>query len=129
MPLLQQLWQQHRAEGVQVVGIAVDSRSAVEQYLHKTPVGYPVLADEDQGSAAVARFGIEPVLPFSVFADGQGRIVAVKLGELHRAEADAILAAVGRVELGHESLPDARRQIAGELHQLAIQRARQSVQP
>lgn len=129
MPLLQQLWQQHRAQGIGVLGVAVDSRNAVQQYLHATPVGYPILADEDQGSAAVARFGIEPVLPFSVFADAQGRIVAVKLGELHRDEAEAILAHVQQVTLGQQSLPDARREIAAQLHALAIQRAKQTVQP
>lgn len=129
MPLLQQLWQQHHAEGLQVLGIAIDSRDAVQQYLHATPVGYSILADTDQGSAAVARFGIEPVLPFSVFADAQGRIVAVKIGELHRDEADAILAQVQQVTLGRQSLPDARRQIAADLHALAIQRAKQTVQP
>ena len=129
MPLLQQLWQQHHAEGLQVVGIAIDSRDAVQQYLHATTVGYPILADTDQGSAAVARFGIEPVLPFSVFADTQGNIVAVKLGELHRDEADAILAQVQQVVLGRQSLPAARRQIAADLHELAIQRAKQTAQP
>jgi peroxiredoxin len=128
MPLLQQLWQQHQAEGVQVLGVAVDSRSAVQQYLHATPVGYPILADEDQASAAIARFGIEPVLPFSVFADAQGRIVAVKLGELHRDEAEAILAHLQQVTQGRESLPDARREIAAQLNSLAIQRAKQSAQ-
>ncbi|HTT06588.1 MAG TPA: TlpA disulfide reductase family protein [Steroidobacteraceae bacterium] len=129
MPLLQQLWQQHRAQGIAVLGVAVDSRSAVQQYLHATPVGYPILADEDKGSAAVARFGIEPVLPFSVFTDAQGRIVAVKVGELHRDEAEAILAHLQQVTLGRESLPDARREIAAQLHALAIQRAKEAVQP
>lgn len=129
MPLLQQLWQQHHGEGVQVLGVAVDSRDAVQQYLHATPVGYPILADTDQASAAVASFGIEPVLPFSVFADAQGRIVAVKLGELHRDEAEDILAHVQQVTLGKQSLPDARREIAADLHTLSIQRAKQAVQP
>ncbi|HEY7930328.1 MAG TPA: TlpA disulfide reductase family protein [Steroidobacteraceae bacterium] len=129
MPLLQQLWQQHRAQGIGVLGVAVDSRSAVQKYLHATPVGYPILADVDQGSAAVASFGIEPVLPFSVFTDAQGRIVAVKLGELHRDEAEAILAQVQQVTRGQQTLPEARRQIAAQLHALAIQRAKQTVQP
>jgi peroxiredoxin len=129
MPLLQQLWQQHHAQGVEVLGVAVDSRSAVQQYLHATPVGYPILADEDQGSAAVARFGIEPVLPFSVFADARGDIVAVKLGELHRDEAEAILAHMQQITLGRESVPDARREIAAQLHTLAVQRAKQAAQP
>ncbi len=84
MPLLQQLWTAYRPDGLQIVGVAVDSRDAVEQYLRHTAVKYPLLVGEAQGSAAVARFGIDPVLPFSVFADARGRIVAVKIGELHR---------------------------------------------
>ena len=128
MPLLQSLWQQHPAN-LQIVGIAIDSRDAVQQYLHVTPVGYPILADTDQGSAAISALGIDPVLPISVFADPHGRIVTVKLGELHRDEADAILSAVQQVSLGRESVPDARKQLADELHQLAVQRAKQAAQP
>jgi thiol-disulfide isomerase/thioredoxin len=124
MPLLQQLWTQHRADGLQIVGVAVDSRSAVEQYLKRTNVHYPLLVGEAQGTAAVARFGIEPVLPFSVFADAQGRIVAVKVGELHRAEADYIIAATQAVTAGRETLPQARAAIASELRELAIKRAK-----
>jgi thiol-disulfide isomerase/thioredoxin len=128
MPLLQSLWQQHQAD-LRIVGIAVDSREAVQQYLHTTPVGYPILADSDQGSAALSALGIEPVLPISVFADPQGRIVTVKLGELHRDEAGVILSAVQQVSLGRESVPEARKQLADELRQLAVQRAKRDAQP
>ena len=124
MPLLQQLWTQYRPDGLQIVGVAVDSRSAVEQYLKRTDVHYPLLVGEAQGTAAVARFGIEPVLPFSVFADAQGHIVAVKIGELHRAEADYIIAATRAVTAGRETLPQARAAIASELRELAIKRAK-----
>jgi len=128
MPLLQQLWLAQRAEGLQVLGVAIDARDAVQQYLRATPVGYPILADENAASAAVARFGIEPVLPFSVFADARGHIVAVRIGELHRPEAEAILSQVRAVDSGSQSLPEARRQIAATLQQLAIRRAREAVQ-
>ncbi|HEX4023831.1 MAG TPA: TlpA disulfide reductase family protein [Steroidobacteraceae bacterium] len=124
MPLLQQLWTQYRPEGLQIVGVAVDSRSAVQQYLRRTAVKYPLLVGEAEGTAAVERFGIEPVLPFSVFADAQGRIVAVKIGELHRAEADFIIAATRAVTDGRETLPQARAAIATELRELAIKRAK-----
>jgi thiol-disulfide isomerase/thioredoxin len=127
MPLLQQLWTQNRATGLNVVGIALDSPSAVEQYLQHTHVGYPLLVGEDAGSAAVGRFGIEPVLPFSVFADAKGQIVAVKIGELHEADANFIVAAVEKVTQGSETLPQARAAIATELKQLAVQRAKQAV--
>ncbi len=129
MPLLQRLWTQNQGRGLNVVGIALDSPAAVQQYLQHTHVGYPLLVGEDAGSAAVGRFGIDPVLPFSVFADAKGQIVAVKIGELHRAEADYIIAAVEKVTAGQETLPQARAAIAAELRQLAVQRAKQAVQP
>jgi thiol-disulfide isomerase/thioredoxin len=124
MPLLQQLWTAYRPDGLQIVGVAVDSRDAVEQYLRHTSVKYPLLVGEAQGSAAVARFGIDPVLPFSVFADSQGRIVAVKIGELHRAEAAYIIAATRAVGSGRQTLPQARAAIAAELRALAVKRAK-----
>jgi len=124
MPLLQRLYTQYRPEGLQIVGVALDSRSAVEQYLRSTAVKYPLLVGEAEATAAVARFGIEPVLPFSVFADAKGRIVAVKIGELRRAEADYIIAATRAVTDGHETLPQARAAIAAELRELAIKRAK-----
>jgi thiol-disulfide isomerase/thioredoxin len=128
MPLLQQLWQQDRASGLDIVGIAVDSRSAVQQYLRHTPVDYPLLVGEDAALTAIGRFGMDEVLPFSVFADARGRIVAVKVGELHRAEANYIVAAVQRVTAGSETLPQARAAIARKLRELAIQRAKRDVQ-
>jgi peroxiredoxin len=129
MPLLQQLWTRNQSRGLNVVGIALDSPAAVAQYLQHTHVGYPLLVGEDAGSAAVGRFGIDPVLPFSVFADAKGQIVAVKIGELHPAEADFIIAAVQKVTDGQEALPQARAAIAAKLRQLAVQRAKQAAQP
>jgi thiol-disulfide isomerase/thioredoxin len=125
MPLLQQLWTEDRAKGLVVVGVAVDSPQAVKQYLKQTKVTYPLMVGFDQGSAAVSRFGIQPVLPFSVFADGQGRIIAVKVGELHRAEGDFIVATLDKVTAGQENVAEARGAIAAELRRLAVARAKQ----
>jgi thiol-disulfide isomerase/thioredoxin len=124
IPLLQQLRQTYKAEGLEVVGVAVDFQTAVVEYLQKTPISYPLLVGEDQGSAAAEKFGMEPVLPFSVFADAEGRIIAVKVGELHKDEADYILAAMHSVADGKQSLPDVRAGIAQKLHSLAIERAK-----
>jgi thiol-disulfide isomerase/thioredoxin len=124
MPLLQQLQQQYRAEGLQVLGVAVDSRAAVEQYLHTRPVDYPILAGETEATEAMDRFGAVPALPFSIFADAQGRIVVVKLGELHREDADYILAAERDLAAGHQSLAQTRTAIEAKLRELAIARAK-----
>ena len=59
IPLLQQLRHAISATGLQVVGIAVDFRSAVADYLRRQPIDYPLLIGEDQGLAAAEQFGMQ----------------------------------------------------------------------
>jgi thiol-disulfide isomerase/thioredoxin len=127
IPLLQQLRQAHHDEGLEIVGIAVDFRTAVTDYVRARAIDYPLLIGEDRGLAAAEQFGMQTVLPFSVFADAQGRIVAVKIGELHRDEADYILGAMRAVAGGHMSLAEARVGITQRLRELAIERAKTGV--
>jgi thiol-disulfide isomerase/thioredoxin len=115
IPLLLQLRQQRAAEHLQVVGIAVDTRDAVSQYAGKTGIDYPVLVGEQGGLAAVNAFGMDTVLPFSVFVDRLGRIVTLKVGELHPPEAGFILDRIQEVDAGHLSLAAAQKAIAGSL--------------
>jgi thiol-disulfide isomerase/thioredoxin len=128
MPLLQRLRQSHRGDGLQVVGIAVDFKAAVADYVHRQPVDYPLLIGEDAGLAAAEQFGMQTVLPFSVFADAAGRILAVKVGELHPEEADYILGAMQALAGGRLSLPEAQAGIAQRLRDLAIERAKAGVE-
>jgi thiol-disulfide isomerase/thioredoxin len=124
IPLLQQLRQTYRGERLEVVGIAVDKQEAVAQYLQKTPISYPLLVGEDQGFDAAQKFGMELVLPFSVFADAQGRIITVKVGELHKDEADYILGVMGQVAAGRKSIEEARSGIAEKLRTFAVEHAK-----
>ena len=127
IPLLQQLRQAYHGDGLEIVGIAVDSRADVANYVRGRAVDYPLLIGEDRGLAAAEQFGMQAVLPFSVFADAQGRIVAVKIGELHRDEAGYILGAMRAVAAGRMSLPEAQAGIAQRLRELATERARAGV--
>ena len=128
MPLLQQLRRTYRADGLQIVGIAVDFRAAVVEYLRRQPVDYPQLVGEDAGLAAAEQFGMQTVLPFSVFADASGRIVAVKIGELHADEAAYILGTMRELAAGRVSLADVHAGITQRLRELAIERARPGTQ-
>lgn len=128
IPLLSQLLRSHRGEQLQIVGIAVDFKNAVSQYMARTPLAYPVLIGEDQGMIAAEKFGMEPVLPFSVFSDASGRIVTVKVGELHPDEAELILETMRSAADGRASLQAARSRIAEGLQRLAIARAKNSVE-
>jgi thiol-disulfide isomerase/thioredoxin len=124
IPLLLKLRREHAADGVEVVGIAVDSRDAVLKYAQEMHIDYPVLVGEQEGFEAVQAFGMETVLPFTVFTDSQARIVTLKVGELHPDEASFILGRVKDVDSGRLALGDARRQIAAQIAQLAAERAR-----
>jgi peroxiredoxin len=123
IPLLRTLRHEHRAEGLEVVGIAIDDLAAVQQYAAEHAIDYPVLIGEQGGLAAASAFGMEVVLPFSVFADHSGRIVALKVGELHRDEAELILQRVHDVDTGRLTLPGARTEISEGLQRLTQARA------
>ncbi|MGH8254238.1 MAG: TlpA family protein disulfide reductase [Steroidobacteraceae bacterium] len=126
IPLLNALQDAHAGDGLRIVGIAVDFRNAVQAYLKTSPLHYTSLVGEEAGLDAAQKFGMDLVLPFSVFADGQNRIVAVKVGELHREEADAILAQMRLLTAGKTTLGDAQAVIASTMKELATSRAKQS---
>jgi thiol-disulfide isomerase/thioredoxin len=124
IPLLIRLRHERAAAGLAVVGVAVDFRAAVAKYAHNSGIDYPILIGEDEGLDAVHAFGMELVFPFSVFADQEGRVVAVKLGELHQDEADFILDRVQDIDRGTMSLAAAREQIEAKLKDFAVDRAK-----
>lgn len=124
IPLLKTLHHEREADGLQVVGIAVDYPAAVRKYAAARAIDYPVLVGEQGGLAAVSAFGMDTVLPFSVFADPGGRVVALKVGELHRDEAEFILDRLQEVSRGRVSLPAARQAISAGIARLNAARAR-----
>lgn len=126
IPLLKRLRKERSGESLEIVGIAVDFRDAVIQYAHSIGIDYPVLIGEKDGMAAIDAFGMESVFPFTVFADKQGRILTVKVGELHRDEADVILDSLRDVDSGKTDLAAARQRISTKLATLGARHSRQS---
>src|SRR5690606_32603607 len=100
-----------------------DFREDVLAYASETPIDYPLLIGEDDGLAAVQAMGMQPAFPFTVFADSQQRILTVKIGELHRDEAELILGRLAAVDAGSTTLSDARAAIDAGLKDLAARRA------
>jgi thiol-disulfide isomerase/thioredoxin len=129
IPLLKRLRAQSRPQSVEVIGIAVDFRDDVLKYAAKEQIDYPLLIGEEDGLAAVAAVGMQPAFPFTVFADRQQRILAVKIGELHEDEALLILAAIDRVDAGKQGLAAAKDAISEGLKSLAAQRAAKGQAP
>ena len=123
IPLLRALRREHTADRLEIVGIAVDYPDDVRKYARAQGIDYPLLIGEQGGLEAASAFGMEPVLPFSVFADRQGRVVALRVGELHQDEAELILDRVRDVDAGKLTLPVAREQISEGVRALRTARA------
>ena len=115
-----------KTDHLEIIGIAVDFRDAVRDFVARTRLDYTLLVGEEEGLEAAQRFGMELALPFSVFADDHNRIVAIKVGELHRDEADLILGQLRALQSGATTLPAAKAVIAESMKSLSLKRAKQS---
>jgi thiol-disulfide isomerase/thioredoxin len=90
MPELDRFAKSQDANGTQVVGIALDDASAVEAFLRRVPVAYPVLIDAPGPRDAGVRLGNpKGVLPYSVLLDADGRVLKQKIGPFAPAEIDS----------------------------------------
>ena len=117
IPLLKSLRQERSGESLEIVGIAVDFKDAVLDYTRKIGIDYPVLIGEKDGTAAIDAFGLDTVFPFTVFADTQGRIFTVKVGELNRDEAKVILDGLRDVDTGKVDITAGRQRVAAAMEE------------
>ena len=120
IPLLETLHAEWAGREVSVVGIAVDYRDKVLEFAERFKIAYPLLIGEQDALDAAAAFGVvSPLFPFTVFTDRRGEVVALFIGELHRPQAELILAQVQNLNKDLVQLPAARRTIAEGLRALA----------
>lgn len=90
MPELQRFAGQQGDNGVQVVGIALDEADAVEAFLQRIPVSYPILLDTPGPADAGVRLGNpKGVLPYSVLVSADGRLLRQRIGPFDPGEIDA----------------------------------------
>mgnify|MGYP003396833384 FL=1 len=116
IPLLKQLAADRAKDNFQVVGIAIDFRDKVLAYAREMQIDYPMLIGEQDALDAAAAFGVDAVgLPFTIFTDTSGRVIALHMGELTADEADLILSAVAEVNSGQTDPAQARQAIATAL--------------
>jgi len=94
MPALQSV-DEHFAD-LAVVGIAVDDPGAVQPFVDRLGVTYPILVGTSDVRETRNRYGNpEGLLPYTVLVDHRGTIRWRHLGELERAEIEQALERVG----------------------------------
>ena len=92
MPAFSRLQTRLGPEGVQFVGIGIDSPSAIKEYAFQTPMRYPLLIGGTEGMDLLRELGNESgALPYTLVLDRQGQPAFSRLGIVAENELEARL--------------------------------------
>jgi thiol-disulfide isomerase/thioredoxin len=87
LPELSQFQREFKSQGWQVVGIAIDSPSAVREFMKKLPLDFPVGLAGLTGTDLTRTLGNKQGgLPFNVAFDASGEVIWRKLGATNLEE-------------------------------------------
>ena len=87
MPMLANVQRQFQDKGLQIVGIAVDSRENVLKFSESMPMGYPLCPDEVRAIEFSKRLGNRlGLLPYTVAVKPGGEVVFAKMGIVDEQE-------------------------------------------
>ena len=87
MPELDRYALAQGAEGIQVIGLALDTPEGVRDFLSRVPVRYPILLETPGPADASVWLGNRKgVLPYSVLVGADGRVVKQKVGPFVHGE-------------------------------------------
>ncbi|GGK13792.1 TlpA family protein disulfide reductase [Luteimonas terricola] len=89
MPELDRFAAEQGDNGIQVIGIALDDQAAVEDFLQRIPVRYPILIDAAGPRDAGVQLGnLRGVLPYTVLLSADGRLLKQRIGPFVHGELD-----------------------------------------
>lgn len=87
MPELDRFAKSQSAQGMQVIGLALDTQEGVRDFLTRVPVAYPIVLDTPGPADASVWLGnTKGVLPYTVLVGADGRIVKQKIGPFQHGE-------------------------------------------
>ncbi len=90
LPLINDFYRQNKANGWQVIGLAVDKLASVQTFLQKMPLDFPVgMAGLGGTELSRALGNLVGGLPFSVVLGGDGSLMQRKMGRLTPADLSA----------------------------------------
>lgn len=87
MPLFQAVYEREKANGFQIIGIAIDDVKKAEPLLDSMGISYPILYAEQTGMTLMELSGNEAgAMPYSLLLDENGNVIDQKLGEIHEPQ-------------------------------------------
>lgn len=87
LPMIDRFFVEQAANGWQVVGLAVDHAAAVQKFLARTPVSFPIGITGLAGAESMKRLGNDAGgLPFTLVIAADGSVAARKIGKLEATD-------------------------------------------
>ena len=109
IPLLKKTQEEHGANNLQVIGIAVDFPDEVNTYAEEAQFNYPILVGQEEAVAIAEKSGIEFIgLPFTMIVAPSGELIKAHVGEIFEPQIEQILAVFSDLESGKTDAAGAR---------------------
>ncbi len=109
IPLLKKTQENHAADNIQIIGIAVDLPEEVAAYAEEAQFNYPVLVGQDAAMAVAEAAGIDfIVMPFTMVIAPDGELIKTHIGEIFEVQIEKILNVFAELESGKIDLMAAR---------------------
>jgi len=92
IPAFIELQDAYKDKGLTIIGVSIDTKDNVVDFVDPMGVNYPVLIANEEGIALAKAYGNRyGVLPYTVFVDRSGKIVETHRNELTFEQAEAII--------------------------------------
>jgi thiol-disulfide isomerase/thioredoxin len=109
IPLLKKVQEEHAADNVQVIGIAVDFEDAVVAYAEETQFNYPILIGQEDAMAVAETSGVDFIgMPFTMVVAPSGQLIKAHIGEIMESHIEEILDVIADLERGSIDVDGAR---------------------
>ena len=92
IPAFIDLQEAYQDKGLVIIGVAIDTKDNVVDFVDPMGINYPVLIGNEEGISLAKAYGNRyGVLPYTVFVDRSGKIVQTHRNELTFQQAEAII--------------------------------------
>ena len=92
IPVLLRVQAKHASNGVQIVGISVDSADKVRQFASQYRIGYPLVIGSMEVIELTRGLGNNAAgLPYTIVLDRSGRVVKTHLGGISEVELESAI--------------------------------------
>jgi thiol-disulfide isomerase/thioredoxin len=113
IPLLKKTQEEHGAENVQVIGIAVDFPEEVTAYAEEVQFNYPVLIGQEEAMAVAETSGVDFIgMPFTMIVAPGGELIKAHIGEIVESHIEEILHVFAALEAGSMDIDGAREALS-----------------